>query len=70
MLGMSLIYTQDLNEILLTPNVLWDAICGQPIRKNELILPLLRAIGVMALAGSGAVQFVKNLVIKMQFASS
>lgn len=53
MLLMALFYTRDLALLAETPGAIWSFICGVPT-DNPMVLPLLVALGALALlAGAG-----------------
>jgi len=56
----SVIYAQDVAELLRTPEVLWNVLCGRPVEKNELTLPLLRAFGAMTLVAAMTIAWLKK----------
>ncbi len=65
----SLIYAQDVAEVLRTPELLWNAICGRPMAVNELTMPILRALGSAAITLGIALQWIKNRMLSLRLIS-
>ena len=65
----SLIYAQDVAEVLSTPERLWNAICGLPMAVNELNMPILRALGAAAITLGIALQWIKNRMLSLRLIS-
>ncbi|MCW1970977.1 MAG: hypothetical protein KIH69_022945 [Anaerolineae bacterium] len=66
----SLIYARDFADILSTPEVLWNAVCGRQMPANELLMPLLRGLGTAAIGLGLAVQWLKNRVLSYKLMTS